>query len=237
VLLYVAYESKVQKEFSQVRDLAERIRAKFDANSSADELLHDVEILRAAFEALKRTLPSGTPVGNFPRHLAFLERWLKQGQLDPCRGDIDDICRLDLPALERAFDAWRDAEHHYDPEFVEKVGRLLEEQHLDSAVRKAFVLLKERLTRSFGMPTSLDGVALVNAAFGAKGRLAGKIPDSEREAMRDLLAGLYGIFRNQYGHRDVDPAWFEVEAVLAMVNWALRSIDEYSSTVGSAATT
>ena len=52
--------------------------------------------------------------------------------------------------------------------------------------------------------------------------------------MRDLLVGLFGVFRNRYSHRDVEPAWSEPAAVLGMVNWALRSVDDYVSETSTA---
>ncbi len=57
-------------------------------------------------------------------------------------------------------------------------------------------------------------------------------PAEERESMRNLLDGLFGVFRNVYDHRDVDPEWYEVEAVLSMINWALKRIDKYPSPAG-----
>lgn len=117
----------------------------------------------------------------------------------------------------------------YDSEFVDKIGPLLRDQHFDSAVRKAFVMLKERLVRLFGVPSSLDGTDLVNLTFGSKGPLVGMIPDAERLAMRELLAGLYGVFRNRYSHQDVVAEWSEVAPVLGMINWVLQRLETYST--------
>jgi len=55
--------------------------------------------------------------------------------------------------------------------------------------------------------------------------------------MRNLLDGLFGVFRNVYDHRDVDPEWYEVEAVLSMINWALKRIDKYPSPAGDGTST
>jgi hypothetical protein len=90
-------------------------------------------------------------------------------------------------------------------------------------------MLKERLVRQFGVSSSFDGSDLVNAVFGARGPLVGKIPNSERQAMRDLLAGLYGIFRNCYGNQDVVPPWSEIASVIGMINWVLQRLERYST--------
>lgn len=223
------YEYQVRDEFARVRELAQRVQAKFDAKADPEDLLHDSEFLGAAYKQLCRMLPNGVTGGNFTRHVGFMETYLKKGQPDNCRDDIDDICSLDLPALEKAFRDWAAGQQHYDAEFAEKLGRLLAEQHLDSAVRKAFVLLKERLVRTFGTNRDLDGRDLVNQIFGSKGILAGRIPEPERESMRNFLDGLYGVFRNRYDHGDVEPDWSEAEAVLSTVNWVLRKLDTYPS--------
>lgn len=225
------YESAVRDEFKRVYDLAERIRAKFDTGAKASELPQDLQLLDAAYEQLKRLLPVGVSAGNIGRHLGFLKYYLEREKVESCRGDIRDICLFDLPALEQSFRDWCASQQHYDAEFAEKVGELLRERYLDSAVRKGFVVLKERLVRSFDVPGDVDGRELVNQVFGGKGYLSGKIPESEREAMRNLLDGLFGVFRNVYGHRDVEPDWYEVEAILAMINWSLKRIETYPSPV------
>jgi hypothetical protein len=218
------YEYKVRDEFERVRDLAERIRAKFNDRPNASELIKDCELLAAAYEQLTQLLPEGLSGGNFGRHLHFMLYYLKQNAPDGAQGDIKDICKSDLPALEHAFRDWCAGYQHYDAEFSAKIGKLLVERNLDSAVRKAFVLLKKHLVRTFGLPSNLDGRDLVNQVFGKNGYLFGKIPELERESMRNLLDGLFGTFRNAYSHTDVEPEWHEVEAVLSMINWAIKLI-------------
>ena len=160
-----------------------------------------------------------------------LRHYLKQNQPQHCQSDIVDICQVDLVRLEKAIQDHGGGDDQHDAEFIEKIRPLLRDEHLDSAIRKAFVILKERLVTKFGLSPTLDGADLVNAVFGTKGTLAGQIPDADRQAMRDLLAGLYGVFRNHYGHRDVEPSWFDAASVLGIVDWALRAIDQYPTPV------
>jgi len=139
--------------------------------------------------------------------------------------NIDDICDYDLPGIEESFQKWSLDQAHYDSELAKKIGPLLVQGQWDSAVRKGFIILKERMVKTFGADSSRDGRELVNQVFGQKGLLVGKLEDSEREAMRNLLDGLFGVFRNAYGHRDIEPQWFETEAVLSMVNWTLKTME------------
>lgn len=174
-------------------------------------------------------MPTGVSRGNLPCHVRFLRHYLKQNQPQHCRSDIIDICQVNLVRLEKAIQDHAGDDDQHDAEFIEKIRPLLRNEQLDSAIRKAFVMLKERLVTKFDLSPTLEGEELANAVFGTKGALAGQIPEADRQAMRNLLAGLYGAFRNHYGHRDVEPAWFDAASVLGMIDWALRTIDEYPS--------
>lgn len=219
------YEYQVRDEFERVRELARRLKEKFDSRASAADLMLDTRTLGAAYDQLDRMLPTEVQRGNFGRHLHFLELFLERGETDRCSADAQDIIAIDLPWLEQGFRQWATSLQHYDPEFANEIAPLLRDRHLDSAVRKAFVILKARLIARFGTPLDLDGRDLVNSVFGGRGLLAGQMPDSDRESMRNLLDGMYGIFRNRYGHQDVNPEWSEVDAILAMVNWGLKQIE------------
>ena len=85
------------------------------------------------------------------------------------------------------------------------------------------------MIRLYGIPENIDGVDLANAVFGQRGVMAGRIDDGEREEMRNLLAGMFGIFRNPYSHNEVEIEWTEVDAILSMVNWILKKLETYPS--------
>ncbi len=226
-MLFLDYEPRILIELGHLRELACRVQVKFASGASAEELLQDVEVLQVMFQRIVPMLPGGVSVANLRRHLDFLEYYLNRNQPESCREDIADICRVDIPKVDQALRVAVVEVQQYDSEFADKIGPLLRDQHFDSAVRKAFVMLKERLVRLFGVSSSFDGTELVNAIFGSKGQLMGKIPDAERQAMRDLLAGLYGVFRNHYSHQDVVPRWSEVASVLGMINWVLQRLEGF----------
>lgn len=227
----ILYEYKVRDNFERVRQLAERIRIKFEQGANPEELLQDASILRHAYEDLVKILPNGVDGGNALRHLFFMEQHLNKGKPESCKNDIEDICAHDLRLLEAAFRAWCGSQVHYDAELSREVVDLLEDNRLDSAVLKAFVILKGRLVSCFGVSDNLDGRQLVNEVFGSKKQLAASLSESERESMRNLLDGLYGIFRNLYSHNNAKPEWHEAEAVLSMVNFALKRIERYRSSM------
>lgn len=131
----------------------------------------------------------------------------------------------DSPEMTRRFLEWTMTADFTDDEFGKKVGALLKGNHLNAAVREAFVLLKERMVRTYGLDSNLDGKVLVNKVFGKDGVKTGPMPDDQRESLRNLLDGLYGVFRNKYIHNDVAAERYEVAAILLSVNWALKEID------------
>lgn len=230
------YELAVRDQLEHTRAIAARLWEKFEAETPADELLSDAELLQVTYEQLRRMVPASIKDNNFARHLAFTLRYLRQDEARNCKIDVMEINKYDLPAFERSFREWCASKEHYDPELAAKVTGLLTERQFDSAIRKAFVILKARLVATFGAPADLDGRDLVNAIFGSKGLTVGNIADGEREGMRSLLDGLYGLLRNPYGHNDLDAEWYELEAALSMVNWALRRLDTYVSARAAVAT-
>ncbi len=116
----------------------------------------------------------------------------------------------------------------FDKELEERTRRLIERGEWDSAIRRAFVLLSSRIAARYNLLLDTDGAELINAAFGKNSLLSG-LENKEKAAMRDLMAGLYGVFRNKYGHKDFDAPWQEVEAVMTMVNFVLSRLSREAS--------
>ncbi|MHA1981873.1 MAG: TIGR02391 family protein [Promethearchaeota archaeon] len=217
-----------------MKQYAENLRAKFNANATPEDLLLDRNNLDTLFKHLEGVLPKEIQGRTgFERHLIWMEKRLKENNPELCRGDIEDICLSDLPMLEKLFREWCTDNIHFDQELVDKVSDLLIHQEYDSAIRKAFVILKSRLVSKLNGPGNLDGADLVNHLFGKDGYLAAVIDKTEKQAMRDLLAGLYGVFRNKYGHQDIKAPRHETDAVLSMINYVLKRIDEYGQKDGA----
>ena len=73
------------------------------------------------------------------------------------------------------------------------------------------------------------GADLVNQVFGTAKAPSASLPDPERQAMRDLLAGMYGVFRNKYAHGQYVPTWAETDATISMINHLLKELDRFRS--------
>lgn len=227
VTAMLLYEYQVRDQFDNVRSVAGRMKEKFLAGATPEDILADRDIVETAYKQLDKLLPPEVDRGDFERHLNWIQYWMGQNKPESCRRDVESLCDFDLPHLERGFRDWAASHTHYDAEFAAQVGPLLRDRHLDSAVRKAFVILKERMVTIFGLPHNLDGTDLVNAVFGRKGKVAEQVPPEEQQAVRNLLDGLYGVFRNLYGHRNVEPEWYETETILSGVNWTLKYLEKF----------
>lgn len=136
----------------------------------------------------------------------------------------EEKANSDPPKTTARLIDWPVGADFIDTEFSAKVGTLLKDDHLNAAVREAFVILKKRMVQTFALDTGLDGRDLVNKVFGKQGVKVGHMPDNQREALRNYLDGLFGVFRNKYSHNDVEAERYEVDAILTAINWALKEI-------------
>lgn len=219
------YEYRVRDEFLKLREYANNVRQKFQRDAQPEDLLLDVKSLRSHYERLEEMLPEQIQgQSNTGRHIGFMEHYLQKGDCDACSSDIEDLCERDITELEDAFQAWCKNPDHYDSELVRAISDLLAHRQFDSAIRKAFIVLKERLCKRFKVSRELDGPDLVNKIFGKNSDAIKNLSETERQAMRDLLAGLYGVFRNRFAHRDEEPSWVEADAVISMINHVLQEI-------------
>ncbi|MEB2346059.1 MAG: hypothetical protein OZ948_15125 [Deltaproteobacteria bacterium] len=119
---------------------------------------------------------------------------------------------------------WARQPENYDKELVGAIANLLLRREYDSAIRKAFLILTERMRAQFGAPATVDGEDLVNHAFGKQA--SPSLPEPTRVALRNLFAGVYVLFRNRFSHQHVAPTFAETDAAIGVVNWALHELDK-----------
>jgi len=224
------YEYRIRDEFDRLKSYAQRIREGFENKRAFQDLLVDADNIESLHDSLNEILPKEVKgKSEFKRHIAWMKNYLREDDLDRCIGDIISICDHDIPNLEREFRDWCRRGEHYDEELAEKISDLVVRQEYDSAVRKAFVILKTRLASKFSLSEKIDGPDLVNKIFGKASHSLLTLSKSERLAMRDLLAGMYGVFRNKYAHSDYESSWYEADAIVSMVNYILKEIESFCS--------
>jgi hypothetical protein len=226
--VYSKYAAAMTAAFWQRRRFVEWQAREDQREQKLGELREGYPELVAAIDALYNALPDevldtlrGT---NLRRHLAFMERYLRQATPESAVGDSVDLTDRDLPGVWSAFEAWFQSHSAVDDEFVRKVDRLLNIGQGDSAIRKAFAVFKSRLVALFPVPSDLDGERLAVAVFGAQGSARGRVSDSECEGYLSLLKGLYALHRNETTHNDVTVDPQEAEAILMLLNSAIARL-------------
>lgn len=224
VLIYV---DEVMREVEETAATAAILREKFEAERPAAELLLDARMLRRRIDGIELMLPEKGMVGSARRHAGFLIHYLEKGSTTSCAQDIVDICDHDLPAMVKHVRNWSNKMAYVDVDLRAGLSPLVRAREFDSAIRKAFVILKTRLCNKFGVDESIDGPALVNRIFGKDSTVLPGLDSGERQAYRDLLAGMFGLLRNRYAHNDSSPDLAELDAVIANVNLCLRIVGDF----------
>jgi hypothetical protein len=164
--------------------------------------------------------------GNLRRHLSFLEHYLKKGDKESCLGDLKDILFSDLPAALKSLIARSADESHIDQHLKDAVVPLIHGGHYDSAIRKCFVILTGRLRRAFGIEEQLDGEDLINTVFGKGGKIPISIDAGRKQALRNMIAGFYGVYRNRFAHNDIEPTAAQVGTIVELTNSILVEVEE-----------
>ena len=196
-------------------------------DAEASELLRIQETLVEEVEKLLNVAGlDWENCGNLGRHLTFLNRYLKRNEKESCVQDARDILFFDLPTALRNLISKSSDDTYFDQRLKDAVLPLVQGGHYDSAIRKAFVILTDRLRRVFGIKEEVDGEDLVNLVFGKGGKTPVALDDAKKQALRNLVSGFYGVYRNRFAHNDVDPDLSQVRAIIEMANTIILDIED-----------
>ena len=221
------YTDEVLNEIESIRDYAKIIKKKFKQGRPSEELLLDAEALEKRMEYLFSILPDGVSTGNTKRHISFMKKFLIENQPNRCKQDIKEIIKYDLPAISQRIRDWANGLQYIDADLRKEIATLIKTNQFDSAIRKAFVVFKSRLCKRFDIEESIDGYDLVNRVFGASSPFFPDMPKKQRQAYRDLFAGLFGLSRNRYAHNNVAATLSELDMVVSSINYCLKLIDDF----------
>lgn len=218
-------DPSITERFQRIEAAAATFRDQFKSRKGAKALLPGANALIELYDELVAAMPKESIfAGSTRRHLGFLVHYLEKGQKQNCASDINELCEQDLPAMRIYYHQWLTESAAVDPELEEKVMGLLTKREFDSAIRKAFVIVTERLRGHFSLPKHLDGPELVNLAFGSKSTVPLPLDAGQKQAYRDLFSGIYGVYRNKYAHNDCNPDWIEVLGLISFLNLGLREL-------------
>ncbi len=221
------YQHSIYEKFNEVEKYAEKIRQKYN-KLSVKSLIAERNHFETLYKQLEEILPQEVvEKSNVNRHLAWMKKRLGEKKPKLCKQDIEDISFNDMKELKKQFDEWCFSDKHYDQELINKLKDLISRKEFDSTIRKAFVILTRRIIIKFKLAKDLDGENMINKLFSKKGIFSNILKEKQCLPLRNLLSGLYGHFRNMYSHHDIDAPWHEANAVISLINFILKYLDEY----------
>ena len=224
------YEANTPLEIGALKEKFRATLLRCQVGAPLSEVLLSLDSAVDALESLRPQLGTLLARSNVERHSRFARAALRNENREEAMGDLRDLAGPDMESLLK--EAWLAHVGTYDDEFYDRVSRYYSSNDPVAAVRESFSLLSERLRTLVGeMGRSEDGHDLVNRAFGSKGKFRDQLSESDMQGIRNLLDGLYSVFRNKYSHRKVEPNWVETRAVVECVNWALFRLDGLSATI------
>lgn len=224
------YVQETLGELRKLHEYASMLRAKFEPSREPSELLLDAKSLAQRLNGLIDVLPDASMSGNTRRHLSWLVSELEKSNPQRCRQDIEDLVESDIPGLIERLERWAQEMAYLDDELQNAVIPLIRSRQFDSAIRKAFIVLTERLRSTYSLPKGVDGEGLVNSVFGQASQYHQTLDPGVKQAHRSLMAGLYGVIRNKFSHGDHEASIAELEAALSSVNLCLKNIEELKHT-------
>ena len=202
-------------------------------NVFEDATIEELKALKASLEdeVEKFLNVSGLDLedcGSLGRHLHFMSYYFDRDKRKGAESDVRDIVFHDLPSGLRTLISNKNMVSHFDQKLKDGVFPLIQGNHYDSAIRKAFVILTDRLRRAFGIEEELDGDTLINRVFGQGGIIPIALDESKKQSYRNFISGFYGVYRNKFAHNDVEPTLAEVKSILEMINNIILEIEEIS---------
>ena len=174
------------QQYQKTHDKAVQLLGLFEDAEPSELLRVQTELGDEAIRLVEETGLDWSHCGSLGRHLKFISYYLKRNDKESCALDIKDIVYFDLPATLRAIITLSSEDQHFDQRLKDAVFPLLDGVHLDSAIRKAFIILSDRLRRAFGVKADVDGEDLVNQVFGKGGKITVALDEPRKQACRNL---------------------------------------------------
>lgn len=213
------------QQYQRTHDKAVQLFGLFEDAESSELLRLQQELGELATRLIEDAGLEWDQCGSLGRHLKFLSYYLKRNDKEGCSADIRDILFSDLPATLRSLIAGAADEQFLDEKLSDAVYPLLDGGHYDSAIRKSFIVLTDRLRRAFGIQAEFDGKDLINLVFGKGGKVPVALDDSKKQDLRNLISGFYGVYRNRYAHNNREANFADARSIIEMTNRILSEIE------------
>ena len=218
------YLEEVIAQIESLNAFCGRLQKRMNIEPVPSGLEVDADELIARIEDVERDLPPGISLGDWSRKAHFIRYYLARREPGSCESDLEAFREQNIPATREALKRWGGSLAYFDEELRDAVKGLIRTREFPSAIRQAFVVLTERLRAKYKLKPGTDGPELVNQIYGTKSTLTTHMDPAQRQSMRDYLAGAYGLLRNKYAHGSPPLDLTELEAALATVNLALKTL-------------
>ena len=199
----LVFEHIIQDQLDQLAvqaaRLSKEVHRKRKRPSEIESLLSAIE---GMFSKLVKLIPpiKTDRVEAVRRHIWFVRKGLKENQVAWIEGNADDLKQFDIPTFRLQIGAYFKEFAFLPPELRDEVAPLLENGEHDSAMRKAFLVIKQKAITKYHMSAQLDGEDMVNFLFSESGKLRVHEDEKKRKAFRDFVSGFFRFFRNEFMH-------------------------------------
>lgn len=182
--------------------------------------------LERAFDTLDHVFPADVKwLGGARRHLGWSRYWIdKERHPRGWGSDPQTIIEHDLPAAMDAFNTWYETASQIDGDYTERLREFHSSAQINSAHREAWAIFKTQATLLFDLSDDLDGYKLVDRLFGDEQSAVSTLTAKERRGYRELMKGLYTLYRNPVSHNDSDPNPAVTDAVTTLIGTCLARI-------------
>lgn len=199
----IVFEHFIMEGMNRLEAHAERLVRATHPETKRHE---DVELILSAIEGdfsrLKKLLPplKTDRIDAVARHIHFVRKGLREGNEGWVQGNASDIKKVDVPELRKKIQDYFQGFHFLPQELRAEVVPLLEAGEFDSAVRKAFLVLKEKAVKRHRMPKAHDGQDMASFLFSSTGVIKVHADEKRRKAFHDFASGFFRFFRNEFMH-------------------------------------
>ncbi|WP_236370716.1 TIGR02391 family protein [Pseudomonas salomonii] len=177
-------------------------------------------------QLMEQVDPHWRNAGSLGRHMTFMRRNLERNEKIYSKSDATDIVFFDMPTLQDFLLQEVSSPNYLDARLAEATSRLFEIEDYASVIRATFPVLSSRLRRIFVMPDGTDGENLVNDIFTrGLGTNPVSLPQDEKTAYRNLLAGFYATYRNKLNRGDYQPTLSQARGVVEMANTLIKDLE------------
>ena len=205
--------------------LCQEVHRKGKRHDEIELVLAAIERELSRFEKLSPPIKTDR-IAAIHRHIGWVRRGIREGSNAWIEGNSDDIKDNDVRLLKEKIGTYFQHCEFLPLEMRAEIAPLLDSGEYDSAVRKAFLVVKQKAIDKYEMPKNLDGEDMVNFLFSESGKVKVHDDEKKRKAFRDLASGFFRFFRNEYMHGLGADEQASAQCALSILMFLLQKVEE-----------